>query len=109
MPSSRVSRNARANWRGARALLRPCAVPRHGGLSAHRSVQGRGIAVLLIEQNARKALEVADYGCVLSGGTVVLEGPTASLRANDAVVHAYLRAQPAPPSKVDINTGHGKH
>ncbi len=59
--------------------------------------KAEGIAVLLIEQNARKALEVADYGYVLSGGKVVLEGPTASLRANDAVVHAYLRAQPPPP------------
>ncbi len=60
-----------------------------------RQLRAEGIAVLLVEQNARKALEVADYGYVLSGGKVVLEGPTADLRANDAVVRAYLRPQPA--------------
>ena len=58
---------------------------------------GVGGIAILTEQNARKALEVAGYGYVLSGGNVVLEDPTSGLRANDAVVHAYLRAQPSPP------------
>ncbi len=50
----------------------------------------RGCAILLVEQNARAALQVADYGIVLENGRVVLEGPSAAL-ANDArVVETYL-------------------
>ena len=42
-----------------------------------------GVAVLLVEQNARAALQAADYGYVLETGSVVLEGPAAAL-VNDA-------------------------
>ena len=41
-----------------------------------------GVALLLVEQNARAALHVSDYGYVLETGNVVLEGPSADL-AND--------------------------
>ena len=46
-----------------------------------------GVAVLLVEQNARAALQAADYGYVLETGSVVLEGPAAAL-VNDARVAA---------------------
>ena len=51
-----------------------------------------GVTILLVEQNASAALEVADYAYVLETGRVVLEGPAATV-ANDAgVMAAYLGA-----------------
>jgi branched-chain amino acid transport system ATP-binding protein len=51
-----------------------------------------GLAILLVEQNANMALELAQYGYVLENGSVVLEGPSASLRNDDRVRAAYLSA-----------------
>ncbi|ACL60175.1 ABC transporter ATP-binding protein [Methylobacterium nodulans] len=53
-------------------------------------LRDEGVAALLVEQNARAALQVADYGYVLDGGAVVLEGPSAALRADERVVETYL-------------------
>jgi branched-chain amino acid transport system ATP-binding protein len=50
----------------------------------------RGLAVLLVEQNARSALSVADDAMVLSQGRVVLERPAAQLTADDHLRHVYL-------------------
>jgi branched-chain amino acid transport system ATP-binding protein len=49
-----------------------------------------GIAILLIEQNARAALQVADYGYVLELGQVSMHGPSAQLADDPQVVQAYL-------------------
>jgi branched-chain amino acid transport system ATP-binding protein len=49
-------------------------------LAAVRAAADRGVAVLLVEQHVRDALEVADRAYVLSHGRVVLEGPTSELR-----------------------------
>ncbi|MFH1044238.1 MAG: ABC transporter ATP-binding protein [Pseudomonadota bacterium] len=49
-----------------------------------------GMSILLVEQNARAALQVADYGCVLETGEIVLEGPSAELVANPRVIESYL-------------------
>ena len=49
-----------------------------------------GIAVLLVEQNARAALRVADHGYVLENGRVSIEGPAAELRGNPRVIETYL-------------------
>ncbi len=49
-----------------------------------------GVSVLLVEQNARAALELADYAYVLENGAVVLEGPAAELRRDSRVVATYL-------------------
>ena len=49
-----------------------------------------GVSILLVEQNARAALQVADYGYVLEMGEFVLEGPTAELAVNPRVVETYL-------------------
>jgi branched-chain amino acid transport system ATP-binding protein len=49
-----------------------------------------GIRVLLVEQNAVKALRVADYAYVLSLGEVVAEGPAAELAGDARLLHAYL-------------------
>ena len=51
-----------------------------------------GVAILLIEQNARAALEVADYGYVLETGEIGLEGPAADLARDPRVIETYLGA-----------------
>lgn len=49
-----------------------------------------GVAILLIEQNARAALQISDYGYVLETGEVVLEGAAAELAANPQIIETYL-------------------
>ena len=49
-----------------------------------------GVAILLVEQNARAALEVADHGYVLEMGRIALEGDSAALAADPRVVQTYL-------------------
>ncbi|GIK97767.1 MAG: ABC transporter ATP-binding protein [Xanthobacteraceae bacterium] len=49
-----------------------------------------GVSILLVEQNARAALQVADYGYVLETGEIVLEGPARELAANPRIVDTYL-------------------
>ena len=50
----------------------------------------RGLTVLLVEQNAKNALAVADRGYVLETGRVILHGPAEELMANRDVQRAYL-------------------
>jgi branched-chain amino acid transport system ATP-binding protein len=50
----------------------------------------KGVSILLVEQNARAALQVADYGYVLETGEIVLEGPSAELASNPRVIESYL-------------------
>jgi branched-chain amino acid transport system ATP-binding protein len=49
-----------------------------------------GVAILLVEQNARAALQIADFGYVLESGEVSLAGPSAELAADPRVIEAYL-------------------
>ena len=51
-----------------------------------------GTTILLVEQNAALALDVAHRGYVLETGTVVLNGEAANLAKNEAVTKAYLSA-----------------
>ena len=48
------------------------------------------MAMLLVEQNARAALGIADYGYVMDNGRVVLEGPAEDLRENEDIREFYL-------------------
>jgi branched-chain amino acid transport system ATP-binding protein len=50
----------------------------------------QGITILLIEQNARAALQIADRGYVLENGRIVLDGAAADLLADQDVKRAYL-------------------
>jgi branched-chain amino acid transport system ATP-binding protein len=50
----------------------------------------KGLTVLLVEQNAKKALAIADHAGVLELGRLVLEGPAAAVRADGRVKEAYL-------------------
>jgi branched-chain amino acid transport system ATP-binding protein len=53
-------------------------------------LRASGVAILLVEQNARAALQVADYGYVLETGEMVLEGSASELAANPRVSETYL-------------------
>ncbi len=55
-----------------------------------KSINQQGTTVLLVEQNARLALEIADQGYVLQGGTVQLADKATSLMNNDVVRKLYL-------------------
>ena len=49
-----------------------------------------GVATLLVEQNARAALQISDYGYVLETGELVLEGAATDLAQNPRVIETYL-------------------
>ena len=55
-----------------------------------RAVSESGTTVLLVEQNARKALSIADRAYVLETGNIVLEGKAEDLLENDSIKKAYL-------------------
>ncbi len=55
-----------------------------------RSLKAGGATILLVEQNAKQALQVADRGYILETGGLVLEGPAAELLAGEDVQRAYL-------------------
>ena len=56
-------------------------------------LRAEGTSILLIEQNARAALEVSDHGYVLETGAFALEGPARQLAGDPRVIETYLGAQ----------------
>ena len=54
------------------------------------TLRATGTAILLVEQNARAALQVADYGYVLENGRVSLQGRSADLAGDARVIETYL-------------------
>jgi branched-chain amino acid transport system ATP-binding protein len=58
-----------------------------------REINARGVTILLVEQNARAALKIADRGYVLETGRVVLSGPAEELLQDERVRKAYLGEQ----------------
>jgi len=56
------------------------------------ALRATGVTILLVEQNARAALEVADYGYVLEMGEIALEGPADDLARDPRVIETYLGA-----------------
>ncbi len=55
-----------------------------------QEIHSEGMTILLVEQNARKALSIADKAYVLESGEVVLDGPADELQKSDQVRKAYL-------------------
>lgn len=53
-------------------------------------LKGQGITILLVEQNARAALSIADTGYVMETGNILLSGPGQELLRNEQVMQAYL-------------------
>jgi len=54
------------------------------------ALRGTGVSILLVEQNARAALQVSDYGYVLETGELAVEGPSSELAQNPRVAATYL-------------------
>jgi branched-chain amino acid transport system ATP-binding protein len=55
-----------------------------------RGLRETGVAILLIEQNARAALQVADYGYVIETGSISMHGPAHTLASDPRVIETYL-------------------
>ncbi len=55
-------------------------------------INKNGTTILLVEQNANRALHISDYGYVLETGKVIAEGPSETLLKDPKVIEAYLSA-----------------
>lgn len=55
-----------------------------------RKIKGQGMTILLIEQNAKQALKIADYGYVLDVGDIIMHGSAESLIQNETLQKAYF-------------------
>ena len=64
------------------------------------SLRDRGMSCLLVEQNAKAALRIADYAYVMESGVFVLEGPACEIAENSDVINSYLGAR--PPAAVEL-------
>ncbi|MBV9703313.1 MAG: ABC transporter ATP-binding protein, partial [Methylobacteriaceae bacterium] len=49
-----------------------------------------GVSMLIVEQNANLALDLADHACVIEAGRMAMSGPAAVVRDNEVVRRAYL-------------------
>jgi branched-chain amino acid transport system ATP-binding protein len=59
-------------------------------LSIIKRLNSEGLTVLMVEQNANKALKVAERGYILKTGKITMHDTSENLRNNDDVVKAYL-------------------
>jgi branched-chain amino acid transport system ATP-binding protein len=55
-----------------------------------RKINAQGVAVLVVEQNAAVAMDVATYGYVMENGRIAIEGPTETLKKDPRIQEAYL-------------------
>lgn len=69
---------------------------------ALHEIKARGVAILLVEQNAKKSLKLADRAYLLANGRIVGEGPAANLANDPAVAAAYLGAKAVPSPANDL-------
>ena len=58
-----------------------------------QEINREGVSVLLVEQNARKALSIADHACVLEQGRIVKQGTGSEIAADESIINAYLGAK----------------
>src|ERR1041385_5885979 len=72
----------------------------------HRLKDEQKLTVLLVEQNAALALELADHGYVMENGRIVLEGPAEQLRQNSDIKEFYLGLNEAGARKSYRDTKH---
>ena len=55
-----------------------------------RTINSTGVAILMVEQNVKKALSVSDHGCVMELGNICLRDAASSLIGNEEVARLYL-------------------
>jgi branched-chain amino acid transport system ATP-binding protein len=67
-----------------------------------------GVGILMVEQNARRALEIARYAYVLERGEIVLEGEASSLMGDGRVIEAYLGKIEIDEDEPQDGKGNGK-
>jgi branched-chain amino acid transport system ATP-binding protein len=67
-------------------------------------LRASGVSILLVEQNARAALDVADHGYVLETGSIALSGPASELAGDARVVDTYLGARRVQPPGGDSSS-----
>ena len=75
-----------------------------------RRIRANGTAILMVEQNVRQALRLADRAYVLETGQIVLSGPAAELAGDPRVQHAYLGGsaeEPADPAVEPVSKESG--
>ena len=72
--------------------------------SALGAIRSAGVGILLVEQNAKQGLGLADRGYILENGRIVGKGAAAALQSDPAVRHAYLGV-PDPDKKVSTQPG----
>lgn len=58
-----------------------------------QEINREGVSVLLVEQNARKALSIADHACVLEQWRIVKQGTGSEIAADESIINAYLGAK----------------
>lgn len=73
-------------------------------MSIIQNINREGISVLLVEQNARKALSIAHQACVLEQGRIVKSGTGAELAADESIVAAYLGKSNKKQNQQPANT-----
>jgi branched-chain amino acid transport system ATP-binding protein len=66
---------------------------------AIRKINEKGTTILLIEQNAKKALSIAAKGYVLQKGEIVVKGSQRELYENDVIRKAYLKGYKSDPER----------
>lgn len=71
-------------------------------LAIARRIADAGTTVLMVEQNVKKALAVADRGYVLERGALVASGPAALLARSTVIREAYLGAQPEADARTQL-------
>jgi branched-chain amino acid transport system ATP-binding protein len=67
-----------------------------------QQLPSRGTTPLLVEQNARAALRIADHGYVMEGGRIVLQGPARDLLEDERVRRSYLGRRGEGESKTRV-------
>ncbi len=72
-------------------------------ISALRALRETGLAILLVEQNSRVAVSVADHLMIMENGVVVAEGPPHDVVTDERLVSAYLGGGEAPPTSRERN------
>jgi branched-chain amino acid transport system ATP-binding protein len=65
-------------------------------------LRAEGVEILLVEQNARAALQIADSGYVLETGDLILAGSAAELAGNPRVIESYLGLKGAAPHEPEV-------
>ncbi len=70
-------------------------------MGALATLRDGGLTIVLVEQNAHAALQLADRGYLMQNGRVITSGTSAELRDDPAVQHVYLGAAPEPAPAAD--------